>query len=129
MNEDCVFCKIIKGEIKAHKVYEDEKHLAFMDAFPSIKGQVLVVPKKHVRNYLDMEEKDYKQLLSTARRVAKRMKEVLKPRIVALIIEGLDVPHVHVKLYPLQEGQYLGIPMGKKASETELENLSNKLKF
>ena len=129
MNEDCVFCKIIEGKIPAYKIYEDEKHLAFMDAFPSIQGQVLVVPKKHVKNYLEMNEEDYKQLLSAARKVARKMKEVLKPRIVALIIEGLDVPHVHVKLYPLQEGQYLGIPMGKKANETELKNLSNKLKF
>ena len=129
MNEDCVFCKIIEGKIPAYKIYEDEKHLAFMDAFPSIQGQVLVVPKKHVKNYLEMNEEDYKQLLSAARKVARKMKEVLKPRIVALIIEGLDVPHVHVKLYPLQEGQYLGIPMGKKASESELKNLSNKLKF
>ena len=129
MEEDCVFCKIIRGEIPAQKVYEDDKYLAFMDAFPSLEGQVLVVPKKHVENYLDMDEEEFKELLAVSRKIARRMKEVLKPVVVALVIEGMDVPHVHVKLYPLQKGEYLGIKLGKKASDEQLKSLSEKLKM
>jgi len=129
MNNECIFCKIVKNEKKVFKIYEDEKHLAFMDAFPSFKGQVLVIPKKHVSNYLEMQEQEYKELMETARTIAKKMKQVFKPLVVALIIEGLEVPHVHVKLYPIQKGQFLGIPIGKKAEEQELKTLSEKLRI
>jgi len=128
VDENCVFCKIINNEIPAFKIYEDDKHLAFMDAFPSMKGQVLVVPKKHVASYLDMEEKEYKDLMEKSREVAKAMQKTLNPKVVALVIEGMEVPHVHVKLYPIQKGQYLGIPIGQKADEKEIEQLSKEIK-
>ena len=127
MGENCVFCKIIKNEIEAVKISEDDKHLVFMDAFPSLKGQVLVIPKKHVQNYLDLEEDEYKELMEKSRKVAKAMKKALKPEVVALVIEGMEVPHVHVKLYPIQKGQYLGIPMGKKEDEKQLQQLSQEI--
>ena len=125
---DCVFCKITSGEINAFKIYEDKKHLAFMDAFPSLEGQVLVIPKKHVQNYLEMNEEEYKELMETSRAIAKAMKKAFNPEVVALVIEGMEVPHVHVKLYPIQKGQYLGIPIGEKASEEQLEQLSSEIK-
>jgi histidine triad (HIT) family protein len=128
VTEDCVFCKIVNGEIQAQKVYEDDKYLAFMDAFPSLKGQVLVIPKKHVKNYLDMEKEEYKDLMSKSREIAKAMKKAFNPEVVALVIEGMEVPHVHVKLYPIRKGEYLGIPAGEKATEEELKKLSEEIK-
>ncbi len=128
MVDDCVFCKMVKGEIEVAKIYEDDKHLVFMDGFPYLKGQVLVIPKKHVKNYLDMQEEDYLDLMKLSRKIAEAMKQAFKPLVVALVIEGLEVPHVHVKLYPIRQGEYLGIPAGEKPEQKELAELSEVIK-
>jgi histidine triad (HIT) family protein len=107
--EDSIFTKIIKGEVPCHKVYEDEKTLAFMDIHPIQPGHVLVVPKVQVGHFFDLEYSDYQALMATVKKVAKRLKDVFvdKPRV-GVIIEGFDLPeHVHVKVFPAASGDEL----------------------
>ncbi len=103
--EDSIFTKIIKGEIPCHKVYEDDRTFALLDIFPVQPGMVLVVSKKQVSNFYELESDDYTALWDSVKKIAKKMKVVFpdKKRI-GVQVEGLDVDHVHVKLFPINTG-------------------------
>jgi histidine triad (HIT) family protein len=103
--QDSVFTKIIKGEIPSHKVYEDERTLAFMDINPIQPGMVLVIPKAQVDHFMDLDDQDYLSLMATVKKVARKMHEVFPDKRIAVHIEGLDVPHAHVKLFPFASAQ------------------------
>jgi histidine triad (HIT) family protein len=99
---NCIFCKIIKGEIPAAKVWEDEEFLAFLDINPNTKGMTLVVPKKHFDSYaFDMSDQNICSLTLASKKVAKILEKGLNVKRVASVMEGMGVNHVHVKLYPL----------------------------
>lgn len=106
--EDSIFTKIIKGEIPCHKVYEDENTFAFMDIHPIQPGHVLVVSKRQVSNFYELEDLEYQALMTTVKKVAQRLKQVFPDKIrIGVIIEGLDVDHVHVKVFPIDTGDEL----------------------
>lgn len=109
MAEDSVFTKIIKGEIPSHKVYEDEKTLAFMDIHPVQPGHVLVIPKKQVEFVWDLSDDDYFAVMETTKKVALHMRKVLPQRYVSERIVGIDVPHAHVQLIPFTNSNELGV--------------------
>ena len=98
--EDSIFTKIIKGEIPSHKIYEDDKTLAFMNIYPSVEGHVLVIPKVQVPYLWDLDESDYIAVTLTAKKVALRLKQVLGTDFVGEKVIGLDVPHAHIHLIP-----------------------------
>ncbi len=100
--EDSIFTKIIKGEIPCHKVYEDDKTLAFLDIHPVQPGHVLVIPKKQVEFVWDVEDADYSALMSTVRKIAKHMRTVLGATYIGEQVIGVDVPHAHVHLIPFR---------------------------
>lgn len=106
MEEDSIFTKIIKGEIPCHKVYEDDKNLAFLDIHPVQPGMVLVVPKKQIPSFYNMEAEDYQSLWSAVKKIAVHMKEVFSDKKqIGIQVEGLDIDnHVHVKLIPIDTG-------------------------
>ncbi|MFH1225846.1 MAG: HIT family protein [bacterium] len=102
---DCIFCKIIKGEIPGHKVYEDDQVLAFLDITPVSKGHTLVVPKEHTDNLLTMSEEQIKQVFLAVQKIAKKIDEVLKPDGINLGMNnkpgaGQVIFHAHVHLMP-----------------------------
>lgn len=97
---DTIFTKIIKGEIPCHKVYEDDRTLAFMDINPLLPGHVLVISKQPVEFVWDLADEDYIALMTTVRKVAGRVKEVLGVPFVGEQIIGVDVPHAHVHVIP-----------------------------
>jgi histidine triad (HIT) family protein len=102
MANDCIFCKIAKGEIPSHKVYEDDKYLAFLDINPNTEGMTLVIPKKHFSSYVaDMAEKDYSDFMVICRKVIKQLDRNFGLNRTAIVFEGMGVDHVHCKLYPL----------------------------
>lgn len=103
--QDSVFTKIIKGEIPCHKVYEDNEVLVMADIHPIAPGHVLVIPKKQVEDFYDLDEATYNSTFAVTKRVAGRIKEVLNPKKVCVRIEGFDVPHVHVHVYPCNNSQ------------------------
>lgn len=102
---DCLFCKIISGEIPSHKIYEDEKVLAFLDITPINKGHTLVVPKEHSENLLTMSEEQIGEVFLAAQKVAKKIEAVLKPDGFNIGMNnkpgaGQIIFHAHVHVMP-----------------------------
>jgi len=128
---NCIFCKIISGEIPSIKIWEDEKHLAILDKFPNSEGQTLVIPKKHFNSKVtEMPDENYEELMIVVKKIAKVLEEKLNVERVAIIIEGLGVNHIHIKLYPLhniKEG-YITTQLGPEKSIEELNKIAEKIK-
>jgi len=100
--DTCIFCKIASGEIPAAKIWEDEKFLAVLDAFPNTKGMALVIPKAHYDSYaFDMPNDVYCEFFAATKKVVKILETGLEVKRVALVMEGMGVNHAHLKLYPL----------------------------
>jgi diadenosine tetraphosphate (Ap4A) HIT family hydrolase len=100
--DNCLFCKISKGEIPSVKIWESENHLAFLDLSPNTDGMTLLITKEHFdSDATDMPEKEYSELMLEAKKVAKMLEKGLEVKRVALVMEGLGVNHVHIKLYPI----------------------------
>ena len=97
-----IFTKIIKGEIPSYKVAENENFYAFLDINPNAKGHTLVVPKKEVNKLFDLDEKTYSDLMIFSRKIAIAIEKVLPCNRIGMSVIGLEVPHVHVHLIPLQ---------------------------
>lgn len=100
MDQDSVFSKIVRGELPCNKVYEDDLTLAFLDIHPVQPGHTLVISKKQIEFVWDLDDETYQAVMTTAKKVAERLKQVLgKPYIGEQVI-GIDVPHAHVHLIP-----------------------------
>jgi len=128
MNSNCVFCKIVEGKIPSVKIFEDENFLAFLDVNPINPGHTLVIPKKHSDYLFDLNDEDYKKLMLTAKKIAKIIKDKLKPKRVGLAVEGFFVPHVHVHLVPLNKGNELNPERAKSSAKEELEKIAKKIR-
>lgn len=129
--DDCVFCKIARGEIPCYKIYEDKETLGFLDAFPSMKGQALVIPKKHLAPWLfDVDDKDYKSIMLATKKVAKAIDKAMKPLKTGVIVEGLELNHIHVKIFPLSEIGFRDYPnkLEPALSKEEMGEIANKIK-
>lgn len=132
MNEPSIFTKIINGEIPCHKVYEDDKTLAFLDIHPVQPGQVLVVPKQQIPFVWDLDDETYLALMSTVKKVGTKLREVFPEKDrVGVMIEGLDVAdHVHVKVFPFSKGEYRDLPdMDAEPDHEALAAIAEKLRF
>ncbi len=119
-----VFTKIIKGELPSYKIYEDDKTYAFLDIEPETPGHTLVVPKVEVDKIYDLEPEDYDAVMATVKKLAKHFDEVLGKRTMIKIV-GIDVPHAHVHLLPVNEN-WAGERVLKMTSE-EMEAMRKKL--
>jgi histidine triad (HIT) family protein len=128
---DSIFTKIIKGEIPCHKIYEDDKTFAFLDIHPKTPGHTLVIPKKQVEFAWDLTDEDYQALMSTAKKVALRIREVLRPKFVGEQIIGIDVPHTHIHIFPFNDmAEYRNIPdMDTEPDHEALAEIAKKLAF
>ena len=109
-----LFTKIVNGEIPAWKVAEDENFLAFLDIFPVAKGHTLVIPKKEVDYLFDLDDETYIGLQLFAKKVATGIQKAIPCKKVGVMVLGLEVPHAHIHLVPMQ-------------SEADLLNFSKKL--
>lgn len=96
--KDCVFCKIVKGELPCYKIYEDKDFLAFLDVGPFTDGHTLLIPKKHYRWVWDYPE--IGQYFSTAYKIINRYRKVLKDDFVASVVWGQLVEHAHIQILP-----------------------------
>lgn len=128
---DSIFSKIIRKEIPAHFVYEDEKCVVIMDKFPATQGQTLVIPKEEMDYAFDLNDDMYLHLFSVAKKIAKASDKALGVSRTCLAIEGFEVPHTHIKLYPIPEGiRDLGrfLTPGVMANDEDLAKLATDIK-
>ena len=103
MEQDCVFCKIVRGELPSHKAYEDENHLAFLSIFPNTEGVTVVTTKKHYPSYaFDLPDNVLASLMIATKKVAKKLDAALADvGRTAMVFEGFGVDHAHAKLFPM----------------------------
>jgi histidine triad (HIT) family protein len=99
---DCIFCKIVKGEIPSNKVFEDDEFLAFLDIHPKALGHTLLIPKSHYPWFTDVPEDLSDKLFRNAHKISKDLKEKYQADYVRLGIVGTDVAHTHIHLIPLK---------------------------
>jgi histidine triad (HIT) family protein len=114
-----IFTKIINKEIPGHIVAEDDKHIAILDVNPNAKGHTLCIPKKEVNKIFDLEEQEYLDLMLFSRKVAIALEKAVPCKRVGVSVIGLEVPHVHVHLVPLQTME--DIQFKKKVTLTDGE--------
>ncbi len=120
-----VFTKIVNGEIPAYKVAEDENYLAFLDIFPVAKGHTLVIPKKEVDYLFDVDDELYSGLQLFAKKVAIGLKKAIPCEKVGVLVLGLEVPHAHIHLVPMQnEGDLLNFSNKKKFTPDEFQEIT-----
>jgi histidine triad (HIT) family protein len=130
---DCLFCKIVAGEIPSHTIDEDDKTLAFMDINPWTRGHALVIPKTHSRNLYDIEPADLAAMHATAQRVARRMRDRLSSEGVNILqssepIAMQTVFHSHVHVIPRYSDDGLRLPAHPQPAEhEELAQLAEEL--
>ena len=114
-----IFAKIIAGEVPAYKVAENEQHLAFLDINPNAKGHTLCIPKKETDKLFDLSQEEYYALMEFSRKVALGLEKAVPCKRIGMTVIGLEVPHAHVHLIPLQT--MADATFGKKESLTPEE--------
>ena len=117
-----IFYKIVRNEIPSYKVYENENFLAFLDINPLKKGHTLVIPKIEVDYIFDLKSKQYQELWNFAKLVAKGMKRVIKCKRISIVVMGLEVPHAHIHLIPLDSMQDIDFSQPKLNLSTDQMN-------
>ena len=124
-----VFSRIVNGIIPAYTVAEDEHYLAFLDIFPLTKGHVLVNTKKEIDYIFDISSAEYLGLWKFAQKVAKGMRKVIKCKRIGVAVIGLEVPHTHIHLVPLNNVSDINFERAKlKFSEVEMKSVSDLIK-
>lgn len=132
MIEPSIFTRIIQGEIPAHKIYEDEQTLAFLDISPMKPGHTLVVPKVQVDRLEDLSEDDYLAVMRTVRKVMQRVVSVYGQEYRACVkVIGFDVPHAHVHVVPCRSGAEFHdfVPASGEPDHAALATIAQKLRF
>lgn len=124
--KNCVFCSVVNSNDPHHEIiWQDEKHIAFLDINPSKTGHALVIPKKHSESHLDMSPEEYSELFVAARSVSKLLKEKLNSYLISLVVEGISVPHTHIHLIPLKEGEELATFENFRPAPEELKEVAD----
>jgi histidine triad (HIT) family protein len=124
-----IFTKIINGEIPAHKIVENDKFLAFLDVFPLVHGHVLVIPKKETDYIFDIEDADLSEMILFAKNVSKAIRRSVACKRIGMAVIGLEVPHAHIHLVPMNTADDLNFTRPKlKPSQEELAEMAKKIK-
>jgi histidine triad (HIT) family protein len=145
-HSNCVFCKIVKGELHSFKVYEDEEFLAVLDINPNTEGTTVLMSKQHYPSYIiDLDEENFCKFFRKAKRVAKILDERLASERCAIVLEGTGIDHAHLKIYPMhgiKKGElkesskrvfydeypgFVTTALGPPAGRDELEKVAKKI--
>ena len=119
-----IFTKIVNGEIPCYKVAEDDNYFAFLDINPNAKGHTLVIPKREENKLFDLSKEEYNGLMSFSYRVAKAIEKTVQCDRVGMSVIGLEVPHVHVHLIPLNSMEDARFIAKEKLSTEEFEQIA-----
>lgn len=148
MMADCIFCKIVNGEIPSVKFWENKEFMAILDVNPNTKGMTLIISKKHYPSYIfEMPNSIYSKMLLAAKKVSLMLDKKLRVQRTAMVMEGMGINHAHIKLYPLhgldkkfeemwakdkvffeRYNGYITTQLGPQADINELKKLAEKLK-
>ncbi|HSH65756.1 MAG TPA: HIT family protein [Bacteroidia bacterium] len=124
-----LFSKIINGEIPCHKIAEDEKFFAFLDVFPLVTGHVLVVPKKETDYIFDIGDAELAEMMVFAKQVALVLKKAIPCKRIGVAVIGLEVPHAHIHLVPMNTADDLNFTRPKMSpSPEELKQVAEKIR-
>lgn len=122
-----IFTKIANGEIPCHNIWEDERFFAFLDIHPVQPGMTLIIPKREIDSAFEMEDDEYCAFLRAAKDLVGPIQRAMGVGRVGLVIEGLEVPHAHIKLIPLSKPQDLHAP-AQDATDAELAAVAEKIR-
>jgi histidine triad (HIT) family protein len=123
-----IFTKIINGEIPSYKIKEDEKFFAFLDIFPMAEGHVLIVPKKEIDKFFDVDEEILRDWLLFAKPIAKAIENAFRCDRCGMSVVGLEVPHAHMHLVPINSSDDLNFTRPKlKLSDEKMKEIQQKI--
>ncbi|MCC7574269.1 HIT family protein [Candidatus Woesearchaeota archaeon] len=130
--ENCIFCKIIKQEIQAHKIYEDEETIVILDINPASKGHSLVIPKKHYENLQDVTEEALKNIIVTTKKIAKKLQEKLNATGINVVnASGKDaqqtVEHIHFHVVPRYKEDGLDLWFHGRKKELNVDEIKKQI--
>lgn len=124
-----IFSKIISGEIPCHKIAENDHFLAFLDVFPLVHGHILVIPKKETDYIFDIDDNELGEMMKFAKYVAKAQKKAVDCKRIGIAVIGLEVPHAHIHLVPLNEIGDINFAKPKlTVSQEELAAMAEKIR-
>ncbi len=123
-----IFTKIINGEIPCYKIAEDENFLAFLDVNPNAKGHTLCIPKQEINKIFDMEDDLYIGLMQFSKKIAVALEKTVPCKRIGMAVVGLEVPHAHVHLIPLNEMDEMRFQNKVTLSKDEFETLAASIK-
>lgn len=122
-----IFTKIVNGEIPCYKIAEDENFLAFLDVNPNAKGHTLCIPKQEINKIFDIEDDLYLKLMAFSKRIAVALEKSVPCKRIGMSVIGLEVPHAHVHLIPLNEMDEMRFQNKVKLTPQEFEELAQKI--
>ncbi|PRZ24988.1 HIT family protein [Flavobacterium granuli] len=123
-----IFTKIVNGEIPCYKIAEDEHYLAFLDVNPNAKGHTLCIPKFEVDKIFDMDEAHYLGLMHFSRKIAIALEKTVPCKRIGMAVVGLEVPHAHVHLIPLNEMDEMRFQNKVSLTKEEFESLAEEIR-
>lgn len=123
-----IFTKIVNGEIPCYKIAEDDNYFAFLDINPNAKGHTLCIPKVEIDKIFDMDEAHFLGLMHFSRKVAKAIEKTVPCNRIAISVIGLEVPHAHVHLIPLNTMEDIRFQKKVNLSKEEFENLAQEIR-
>ena len=125
-----IFARIASGELASYKIAEDENFFAFLDVNPLVKGHTLVIPKKEIDYIFDMDDHLYADFQLFAKKIAKAIKKAIPCKRIGVAVIGLEVPHAHIHLVPLNIMDDINFSQPKiKLSEQEFQEIADRIKY
>ena len=123
-----IFTKIIEGEIPSYKIAEDDNFLAFLDVNPNVKGHTLCIPKREIDKIFDIEDDLYIGLMKFSKKIAVALEKTIPCKRIGMAVIGLEVPHAHIHLIPLNEMDEMRFQNKVSLSKEEFEALAIRIK-